>query len=197
MRLPAMKFRWLLWFAAPLLAAGPVLAGLDFTLQHKALPADGIALDEVYITDGDSKIFLRLPPGWKVSNSAQALDCVPDSPDARVRLEAFPGSRALTVDAAGGRELLRLATSQLPGDAKSVVALPVELNPLPLFGWATMEVSFRYDYFGQPLRRSVMYLNMLPGRMVEMTVITPEAAFDKIHKQARQLMGSWFEPSRD
>ena len=187
----------LLSVLAALLAAAPADAALDFTLQHKEIAADGIEVDGAYITDGPSKIFLRILPTWKAFNTAQSLDCIPDTANSKVRLENFAGSKLLTIDQTGGLELQQLATAQLPGDAKKVVALPIELNPLPLYGWKTLEATFRYEYFGQPVRRSVLYVSMIPGRVVELTVTAPDADFDKVHKQARQLLGSWFEPSRD
>ncbi len=180
-----------------LLVVPSAFAALDFTLQHKAVTADGIAVDQVYITDGASKIFLRILPTWQVFNTAQALDCVPDTPNSKVRLEQFAGPKLLTIDPAGGHDLGQLAAGQVPGDAKNVTALPVELNPLPLFGWKTLEASFRYDYFGQTVRRSVMYVSMIPGRVVQLTITAPEADFVKVHQQACQFLGSWFEPSRD
>ncbi len=180
-----------------LAAAIPASAALDFTVQNTHLMADAIPVDGTYITDGPSKIFLRILPTWKVYNTAQALDCLPDTPNSKIRLESFPGSKLLTIDQAGGRELQQLAAAQLPGDAKNVVAQTLELNALPLFGWNTLEATFRYDYFGQPVRRSVLYVSMIPGRVVQLTVTAPDADFDKVHKQARQLLGSWFEPTRD
>ena len=186
-----------LLLSTAIFVASTALGALDFTLQHKTLPADGIAQDQVYITDGLSKIFLRILPTWQVFNTAQAIDCMPDTPNTKVRLEQFAGPKLLTIDQAGGRDLGQIAASQIPGDAKNVAALPVELNPLPLFGWNTLEASFRYDYFGQTVRRSVMYVSMIPGRILQLTVIAPEADFVKVHKQAFQLLGSWFEPSRD
>ena len=140
---------------------------------------------------------MRIPAAWKVSNSEEALDLIPDAGNSKVRMARFPEAKPFTIDDAGGRDLSALAASQLPSDAKNVVPLPVEINPLPLFGWKTLEATCRYDYFGQIMRRSVMYLSMLPGRVVQLTVIAPDADFDKVHKQARQIMGSWFEPTRD
>lgn len=187
-----------LWFfAATVLCATPAVAALDFTLQHKTVAADGIDVDGVYITDGTSKIFLRILPSWQTFNTAQAIDCIPDIPDSKVRLERFPGSALLTIDAAGGLALQQIAASQMPGDAKEVVALPAELNPLPLYHWNTLEATFRYQYFGKPVRRSVMYVSMIPGRVVQLTVTASDADFDKLHKQAHQMLSSWFEPTRD
>ncbi len=184
-------------FSMLALASAPALANLDFTLQHKSLPADGVALDQVYILDGQSRIFVRPPVNWKMYNDAQALEFLPSPTNSRVRVEAYHGNKALTVDQAGALDLLQVATAQLPAEAKNPVPLPPELNPLPLFGWHTMQVTFHYNYFGQAMRRGVMYLSMIPGRTVQLTVIAPEADYDKIEKQARQFMGSWFEPSRD
>ena len=170
---------------------------LDLTLQHKQLAADGIAQDEVYITDGPSKIFLRFPPDWQVFNSEQALDFIPSVAGSKVRLERDPADKPLTIDAAGVKALAQQVAAQLPVDAKNVAPLDPVLDALAIFGWKSMEVGFHYEYYGQALRRSVLYLNMLPGRVVKLTVIAPEADFDKVHKQARGIASSWFEPSRD
>ena len=185
------------WLALLTLTAIPASAELDFTLHHKAITADAISVDQIFITDGPSKIYLHVLPEWKVFNVAQVLECTPTFANSTVRLQHSPASKPLTIDQAGSRELLQQAMSQLPPEAKNVVALPVEFNPLPIFQWNTMEVTFRYEYFGQAMRRSVMYLGMLPDRLVQMTIIAQDADFDKLHKEARQLMASWFEPSRD
>ena len=182
---------------ALLLTARVAMAGLDFTLQHKALPADGLSLEKPYITDGISKIFLTLPYNWQVNGGGAGLECIPETAGASVRLGNYQGSKLLTIDQAGGEDLLAQLTGQLPSDAKNAKVVSLDLNPLSIFGWQTMEVTLRYDYFGQTLRRSLMYLNMRPGRVVQLTVIAPEADFDKVHKQARQILSSWFEPSHD
>ena len=172
-------------------------AGLDFTLHRRHLPADGLAVDTPYITDGPSKIYLRLPPEWQVADTSGSIDINAGGAEAHVRLELYADGKPLTIDEAGGRQLLAQAISKLPPDAKGVVPVSVDLNPLPIFGWKTVEASFRYQYFGETLHRSVMYVEMLPERIVQLTVLAPETDFPRIHKQARQILSSWFEPSRD
>lgn len=185
-------------FAAPLLwAVSTATAAIDFTLRHSQLPADGTDMDAVYISDGQSQIYLRVPPNWRGANNAQTLELTTESAGALVRLEEFPGAKVLTIDQAGGKELIEQVRAQLPKDAQKTEALPVELNPLPIFGWQTMTVGFRYEYFGQVLRRNVMYLNMIKGRVLQMTIVAPDADFEKIYKEARRFLSSWFEPSRD
>ena len=182
---------------ALLFAVSPAAAELDFTVQHESMVADAIPVNGTYITDGNSRIYLRIMANWKVFNDAQTLECLPDTANSKLRLEHFSGPKLLTIDQAGARELQQLAATQILPDAKNVVALPPELNPLPLFGWNTLEVAHRYDYFGAPMRRSVMYVSMMPGRVVQLTVTAPDTDFDKVHKEARKFLGSWFEPSRD
>jgi hypothetical protein len=179
------------------LAARPASAALDFTLQHKAMTADGLAQDKPYITDGDSKIFLDIPANWKVLGGGGALECVPDTPDSSIILGSYQGSKLLTIDQAGGRDLTGLISAELPKDAKNARVTSITVDPLPIFGWKTLEATVDYELFGQALRRSILYVSMTPGRVVELKVIAPEAVFDKVHKQARHLLSSWFEPTRD
>ena len=192
-----MKTWKLAGFALLVTVAGPVWAGLDFTLQHKVLPADGLSLVKPYITDGESKIFLSIPANWKALGGGAALDFIPDTADSGARLGLYQGAKPLTIDAAGGQDLLGQVTSQLPPDAKNAKVLGVDIDPLSIFGWRTLEVTLSYEYFGVTMRRSVMYLNMLPGRLVQLSVVAPDTDFNKVHKQARQILTSWFEPNRD
>ena len=192
-----MKLSSITLISLMVLSASPTWAALDFTLQHKALPADGVSLDKPYITDGASKIFLQIPANWKVSGGGAELDCAPDTELSSIRLGRYQGSKLLTFDQAGGQDLVVQLSAQLPPDAKNAKVLAVDLNPLPIFGWSTLEVTLGYDYFGQKMRRSLMYLDMLPGRVVQLSVVAPDTYFDQVHKQARQVLSSWFEPSRD
>ena len=179
------------------LAAQPAQAGLDFTLQHKALAADGLSLDKQFITDGPSKIFLTVPRNWKISDGGAGMELTPEVANSSVRLGNYPGSKPLTIDQSGGQDLLSQLSAQLPAEAKNAKVGAVDLNPLTIFGWQTMEATLTYDYFGQAMRRSLMYLSMFPGRVVQLTVVAPDTDFDKVHKEARHVLSSWFEPSRD
>jgi hypothetical protein len=183
--------------AITLNAGSPARAGLDFNLQHKALSADGLSLDKPFISDGPSKIFLTIPRNWGISDGGAGMDLTPEVANSSVRIGNYQGSKLLTIDQAGGQDLLGQINAQLPPDAKNAKVLTVNLNPLAIFGWQTMEVTLTYDYFGQAMRRSLMYLSMFPGRVVQFTVVAPDADFDKVHKAARQILSSWFEPSRD
>ena len=47
------------------------------------------------------------------------------------------------------------------------------------------------------MRRSVLYINMIPGRVVQVSVTATPENFEKVHEKVRQFMFNWFEPKRD
>ena len=178
------------------LGASPARA-LDFTLRTTNIRAEALSQGATYITDGDSKIMLVIPNKWKVADSPTGLDMAPEQAGSRVTLSQVSGAPSLPLDAGGKAELLKRVVAQLPGGAEHVEALPPADNLLPIFHWTSVEFSHRYDFYGQKLRRSVIYVNMLPGRVVQMTVVAPDAVFDEVHNQARLILSNWFEPKRD
>lgn len=182
---------------AALVAAPLARADLNFTLRHKAMVNDAISVDNPYITDGASKIFLQLPNLWTVIDGEAGLDFVPNAANSKVRIESVKSTPPLNVDETGGRALLGQVTGQVPDGAKQIVALAAELNPMPLFGWQTLEATVSYELVGEKMRRSIMYVKMLPGRIVALTVVARDADFDRVHTEARHILSSWFEPSRD
>ncbi len=175
----------------------PSLFALDFTMKHQGGSADGTKTDNAYITDGPNKIFLHIPPTWKVSDSAHALDCILPQGGSRVVIEQVSGKQAMALDAAGRSELDTNAGKTLPSGARNVTELPPRTDLLPVFGWTTLELCHRYEFFGQAMRRGILYINMIPGRVVQVTVTAPDAVFDEVHEQMRLLMSGWFEPKRD
>ena len=182
--------------ALALAAARPASATLDFTLQHAAMTADAIRVEKPYITDGPSKIYLQIPGTWSVSSGGDEIICRSDVGSTEVRLGNYHGP-AFKVDEPSGQELARRVVSQVPAGAKNMATLPVEYNPFPIFGWTDVQVTVRYEFYGQILRHSVMFINMTPGRVVTLSVTATDAEFDKMYKQARAILSSWFEPSRD
>ncbi len=183
-------------FCALVLTAATASAEVDFTLQRRAMQTDAIAVDKPYITDGASKIYLQYPGNWQVFDGADGLDFTPNGSNARIRLGRYQGSE-LTIDEAGARALLQQINARVPKEATNVVALPANYNPLPLFGWTDLEVTVRYDFYGQTVRQSLMYVHMKPGRLIEFSMTAPDKEFEGLYRPARSVLSSWFEPSRD
>ena len=172
-------------------------SALDFTVHHGQASADGASLDSTYILDGDSKIFMRIPRDWQIADSPGALELIPNVANGRVRIENVAGVSALALDPAGKIALRKQVDGAVPPGAKNVAALPDEDNPLPIFGWKDVEMTRSYDFYGQTICHGVIFLNMRPGRVVQVTITAPKADYNKLHDAVRLLMFSWFEPSKD
>ena len=173
----------------------PAPAALDFTVRHGRVSADGAFQDRPYITDGDRKIFLWIPKGWKTTDSANAVEFVPEFAGARIRFENVSGVRALPLDEAGKVVLRERVDKSLPSGAKNVLPSPEVESPLSINGWQSAEFSRTYEFYGQAISHSVMFINMEPGRVVQVTVTAPKDSFEKVHDAVHALLFSWSEPS--
>ena len=190
-----------------LLVAGLVLALLgparsapadvNFALGIKHCSPESPDPENYYITDGDNHIYLRIPNDWKIASSPERLEFMPPETSSQVQLSQVNGARELPLDAPGLAALRKDAQARLPEGAKNVRAAGEDNGLLPVFGWKSFEVTFEYEFYGQQMRRSMLYVNMIPGRVVRVSVTAAVPDFEKIHEKMRRLMYGWFEPNRD
>ncbi len=183
--------------ALSLVAGASTAEALDFTLRQMNVASEGMSMSSSYITDGDNKIMLRIPNSWKASDSPAALDLVPDQAGSSVNITQVKTKDLLPLDAGSKQNLLKEVTAQIPGGAKKVEALPEVTDLLPIYKWTSVEFAHRYEFFGQTVRRGVLFVNMQPGRVVRVTITAPDKDFDNIHEQTRVMMYHWFEPKRE
>lgn len=185
-------------FALVLLGSAPAArATLDFNLATKHGPAQTPDPENRYITDGDNHIYLRIPRDWKAVSSAERLQFLPPQTSSEVQISQVRGVQALPLDPAGLAALRKDAQARLPEGAKNIQAAGEVSDLLPVFGWKSFEVTFQYEFYGQPMQRSLLYVNMVPGRVVQVSVTAAVADFEAVHERARKLMFGWFEPKRD
>ena len=114
-----------------------------------------------------------------------------------MQISQVHGPQALPLDPPGLDALRKSAQAALPEGSKDVKAAGEANDLLPIFGWKSFEVTFEYEFYGQQMRQSTLYVNMIPGRVVRVNVTALATDFDKVHEKMRKLMYGWFEPSRD
>ena len=171
------------------------LSALDFTL-HKQIPANGDArLVKSYFLDGDSKIFMDFPPDWKVTDSPQSLDFLPPHAGCHVLIEQA-GRQPWPFDESGKTALRKRVTDSVPQGAKNIQPLPEQANLIPFDGWSSFEVGQAYEFFGQKMCRSVLFVNLPEHRVWQVTITTPEADAAGVHGQIRQMLYGMFEPNK-
>ena len=172
-------------------------AGIDFTLRTKQENAGAPDPEHRFITDGENHIYLRIPKGWKDSGGGSQLVFTPEQPSSEVSINQVLGIQALPLDATGLAALRQGAQTAVPQGAKDIKPTGETNDLLPIFGWKSYEATFEYDFYGQQMRRSVLYINMIPGRVVRVNVTALASDFDQVHEKMRKLMFGWFEPKRD
>ena len=129
-------------------------------------------------------------------SSPEQLQFLPAQTGSQVQIGQLRGVQALPLDAAALEALRKDARAHLPEGAKDIKAVGEASDLLPVFDWKSFEVTFEYEFYGQTVRRSQLYINMLPGRVVQVGVTATPADFDKIHEEMRKMMFGWFEPNR-
>lgn len=189
--------RNLLVILAAAAAATPARAGLDFTLRSRHEGPQAAEPENRFISDGENHIYLHIPRKWTTMSSGEQLVLLPGKASCEAQITQVRGVQALPLDPTGLAALRKAAQETLPQGAKDIKLAGETNDLLPLFGWKSYETKFEYDFFGQAMSRSVLYINMIPGRVVRVSVTAPVTDFDKVHEQVRELMFGWFEPNRD
>lgn len=183
--------------AAVLLLAAvprPAARALDMTLRTESFQQDGLPGSRTYLDAGASRVYLSVPPTWAVkSNDPAAITLNPEvCPEAVVRLESadVPG---FTPDDKGGADLQARAARLLPEGAKEIKLMRTLPNVLPIAGWKSWETIYDYNFFGQTLRQSILYLDAGQGRVVRLVVQAPQSAFTRVYPSARGMVLTWHE----
>ena len=177
-------------------AAAPVRADIDFTLCTKQEGEGAPDPENRYIKDGDSHIYLRIPRGW-LATGGERLVLQPEQSSSGVYINQLKGVQALPLDPGGLAVLRKAAQATLPSGAKEIKPAGEVSDLLPVFGWKSFEATFDYEFYGQRMRSSVLYINMIPGRVVQASVTALVPHFEQVHEKMRKLMFGWFEPKRD
>lgn len=177
-------------------AAAPLRAGIDFTLHSRQTDAAS-GTENQYITDGDNHIYLHIPHGWSASGGGGQLTLVPNLPSSEVQVRQLAGPPALPLDPAGLDALRKSALASVPQGAKDIKPAGEIKDLLPVFGWKSFEATFEYEFYGQLMRHSVLYINMIPGRVIQVSVTSIAPDFEGVHESVRKMMFGWFEPKRD
>lgn len=172
-------------------------ATIDFTLATKHGPPGSPDPENRYITDGENHIYMRIPHDWKAVSTPERLEFIPPQVSSQVQIGQLRGVQALPLTPEGLAALRKDAQARLPEGSKNIQATDEVNDLLPVFGWKSFEVTFQYEFFGQQMKRSTLYVNMIPGRVVQVSVTATVADFEAIHEQMRKLMFGWFEPKRD
>ena len=179
------------------LLAAPSRA-LDFQLHPTTTVDDGFTHEHsCFRYDDRSDMQIDLPRGWHTTADAGSITTVaPDASGALIRIEKSPLTPATLFRDAGLDVYRQRVLAGIPQGATNTRIVTEKADPLPIFGWKDYEFTVSYDFFGQSLRRSVVFVNLNPKEQILMTVSAGQSEFDKVRGQGMTVMQSWMPVPR-
>ena len=182
---------------AVVVAGGSFLAApsraLDFQLHPTTTVDDGFTHEHsCFSYDDRSDMQIDLPRGWRTTADASSINSVPpDASGALIRIEKSSLAPDTPFRDAGLDVYRRRALAGVPQGAANIKIVAEKADPLPIFGWKDYEFTVSYDFFGQSLSRSVVFINLNPKQQILMTVSATQGDFDKVRGQGMTVMQSW------
>ena len=164
---------------------------LDLTPRFADVDADGLSITLPYFQDGQKRVFIKPPVGWKIAgNSERANLSSETAPRSTVTFTlsakpVFPNSEA-------ERKSLRDVMLTLPGKEAANVTLESDTrDPLPLNGWKTFEFRVSYDVSDVHFQKSILLVRLNAIEELRITVTGPEQEFAKAAGAAMACLRSW------
>jgi hypothetical protein len=166
-------------------------AELRFTCQSQEYELDGVKLRQLVFTDAGKRVIYTPPRGWQYFGDEDRLRLSPPSPQ--------PGEGVIsrtklvqpqTFDDATIKRLTDEVVASLPGGARRVGVVSQEKNPLQIERKDTFLVVVKFELYGVPQSRSVMFLNR-DAEQLRFQFTSPETSFAKLNKQFFISQFSW------
>jgi hypothetical protein len=173
----------------------PAESAIDFTPRYADMMEDGIPFHRMYFTEGDNRIFFRPPANWQVSGDTAAIYFTPKGLHvSQVSFRSVPPEEAtIPFDEKGIEKLREIAKSLLPSAFTDPEEQFETVNPIILQDWTSFEIAFSGHYYGIDSRRSILFINLAPGRQLRIVVEAPIRDFEKLHKDAYRSLATWRE----
>ena len=164
---------------------------LKLTPAVEVYEQDGVKMKHLVFFDGSQRVTYNPPPGWNYDGNANLL--VLHSPhDARgeatirqVRL-ANPES----FDKESVKRLIEQALASAPKGATNVAVVSQEMNPVMIERKETFLVIIKFDSYGEPYLRSVMFLNRGNEQML-FQLTAPQSTFPETQKAFQGSHFTW------
>ena len=173
----------------------PAASAIDFTPRYTDTMEDGVPFHRMYFTEGNNRIFFRPPVNWQVSGEPAAIHFSPKGLHlAQVSFRSVsPEDAAIPFDEKGIEKLRAIARSLLPSAFTNPEGQFEIVNPIILQDWTSFEIGFGGQFYGIESRRSILFINLAPGRQLLISIDAATADFEKLHKDAYRSLATWRE----
>ena len=183
-------------FALGLLLPIARITAMDFTPHYAETVQDGFSVKRLYFLDQARRVYLSVPNGWQVAGDPQRGTLTPkDLGQAAVILENSPLNPKTPFTGEGLEVYRKTAYGLVPPGATDVHTDIERQGEVVINGWASFEMAFTYNFYGQTFSSSVLFINLDKEKQIRFRVSARKENFEKLYPQARSTLASWFAPT--
>lgn len=175
----------------------PSTAQFNFTPKLGEVTSDGFPVTVVLFQDGDRRMQVNQPAGWKPAGSAAEMYFEnPNFPGARITLRLSSIAAPPKFDSPWIEAAKPLIIASAPRGSKNVTVTNVAPGVFDIASWNSLEIKLAYAQVGpaQDERRFVnswLFLRLRDGRMIETVVTAREDQFPSVRAAAIQVLTGW------
>ncbi len=169
-----------------------VRADLRLVPEVAEYELDGIKMRRLVFFDGPERVTYTPPAGWKYSRADKDLFVL--HPSDGPRGEATIARISLAQPGHFDDETIKGLTDEVlhsaPGGAKNVGLVAQQKNPVIIERKETFLLTIKYDYYGEPQERSVMFVNR-KNEQLRFQLTCPQSNFPELQKIFLASHFSW------
>jgi hypothetical protein len=166
---------------------------ISFTVHHlNEENVEGPNVERTYFMAGGKRLIFGQPKG-KMIIDANGLDIQLKDEGLNGEIQINRSPLTPEVDLVqNALQYREAATLGLPKGATRVELLQPVMDPYPFNGWKSLGFVWNYAFFGQPMKRTVNYVNLNVGVQLVVTTLASKEDTEKVERIAQQFLASWW-----
>ncbi|MEA3207279.1 MAG: hypothetical protein QOE70_336 [Chthoniobacter sp.] len=155
---------------------------LDFVPTEVKVSGEGGQYTYLQFRDGKTKVGYLPPASWTYKGGGGRFCLVPpEVAGAEIDFRVLTLPPALTVEPANLQAFANLALEAVPNGANKVELLTTVFNPLEIDSRKSIEITLGYNFFGQSLKASHLYI-VRGQTLLLFRVAAQPADFERLRK---------------
>ena len=166
-------------------------ADLKLTPQVAEYELDGIKMRRLVFFDGPERVTYTPPADWECASTNENLLLLrPHGTRGEATIRRVDLARPETFDEETTKRLTEEVLFSVPRGATNVGLVSQQNNPLIIEGKETFLVIIKYDFYGEPQSRSVLFLDRKKDQM-RFQLTSPRSNFQHLQEVFRSSYFSW------
>jgi hypothetical protein len=165
-------------------------ADLNLAPEAAEYDLDGIKMRHLVFTDGSERVTYSPPLGWEYSRRDNALVLRPHGVRGEATISRLAVAHRETFDDQTIKRLTEESLLSVPRGAKNVSVVSQQKDPLIIERKETFLLIIKYEFYGEPQLRSVMFLYRKNEQLL-FQLTAPQSEFQRLQEAFRASQYSW------